>query len=32
MTKGRVIKNYNGYYYVDVGREGSLSAGAAANC
>ena len=21
MTKGRVIKNYNGYYYVDVGRE-----------
>ena len=21
MTKGRVIKNYNGYYYVDVGRD-----------
>ena len=24
MTKGRVIKNYNGYYYVDVGREGLI--------
>ena len=24
MTKGHVIKNYNGYYYVDVGREGLI--------
>ena len=32
MTKGRVIKNYNGYYYVDVGRDNLVECGVGANC